>query len=241
MALNSILYNPAAVRIILLLVGGVLFIIALLLRRYRRIRAMQAAGFQQGADESQPSASDSPHLQSAAAETTTPPPLQLRFETIAERPSFLMDILRISLILLCFVIAAAWILIALPQSAVDRIAARLLPRNVALVPQEKIALLYLGDETKDKEFTIRGVIRNISSEPLENLDAIFRMYGPDGSVTDTAIVRMDFESIAPGTTAQFHLTYHDYQQQFSSYVIDFKSRQGDAVPYADLRTARAGS
>ncbi len=241
MALNSILYNPAALRIILLLIGGVLFVIALLLRRYRRIRAMQAAVYQPQADESQQLAFTPPDQQHAAAEATTPQPLQLRFETIAERPSFLMDILRISLILLCFVIATAWVLIALPQSAVDRIAARLLPRNVALAPQEKIALLYLGDETKDKEFTIRGVIRNISSEPLENLDAIFRMYGPDGSVIDTAIVRMDFETIASGTTAQFHLTYHDYKQQFSSYVIDFKSRQGDAVPYVDLRTARAGS
>ena len=62
-----------------------------------------------------------------------------------------------------------------------------------------------------------------------------RLYAADGSLLETAVVRMDTEVIAPDATSSFHLTYPDYTGQFGSYSVDFKLRQGDSLPYKDMR------
>jgi len=49
---------------------------------------------------------------------------------------------------------------------------------------------------------------------------------------------MDKESFAPDETAEFHLVYLNYDMQFSRYAVDFKLRQGNLVPYKDMRGSR---
>ena len=157
------------------------------------------------------------------------------FQQIRRQQPLIMDVLRLFLFLLSFVVAAGLVLILLPQSAVDRIAQSFQSRSAAGPQQEQIAFLYLGDEVKDGAFHIRGVVRNIATQPLEQLDVSIRLYAPDGSLRETAIVRMDRESIAPDSAAEFHLTYPNYNSQFSSYSVEFKLRQGEVLPYKDLR------
>jgi hypothetical protein len=171
------------------------------------------------------------------AAATQAPPLPA-FEILQGRPLILVDLLRALLIVASLIVAAALVLTALPQSSVDRLAKRLLARHGAMQP-EQIAFLYLGDDLKDKDFRIRGVIRNISTVPIEQLDASVRLYAHDRSVLETAVVRMSKETIAPGEIAQFELVYPDYRQEFGSYSVEFKLRKGAVLPYKDMRANRA--
>jgi len=160
------------------------------------------------------------------------------FEFLKDRSSLVADWMRGVILLAAFAVACGFLLILLPQAAFDRLVQGLQSRGAAPAPKERIAFLYLGDEVKDNQFHIRGVIRNISAVPIEKLDASIRLYGQDGTLLETAVVRMDSEQIAPEATSEFHLAYPDYHGQFGSYSIDFKWRQGDSVPYKDFRGVR---
>ncbi len=146
----------------------------------------------------------------------------------------LTDLLRVLLILLSLVVAAGFIMILLPQRTVDGLAEGLQSRRRASQPVA-VAFLYLGDEISANEFRIRGVVRNITSDPIEKLDAAVRLYSHDGSLIETALVRMNKEIIAPDEIAQFDLVYPDYRSEFASYSVEFKLRQGAFVPYKDMR------
>ncbi len=168
------------------------------------------------------------------------PDLNPTFQTsvLEPRDSVLTTVLRAALIVLALVVAAGFILVLLPQRSVDRASEALRSRNSAVPAQEKIAFLYLGDEIKGKEFHIRGVVRNIMTTPLEKLDANVRLYSPDNRLLETRVVRMDVETIAPDAIAQFNLTFPDYAGQFGSYSVDFTLRDGEPVPYKDMRGSR---
>src|SRR5437867_6178174 len=139
---------------------------------------------------------------------------------------------------LALVVAAGFVLVCLPQSTVEKIVRSLQASKAAELPSEKIALLYLGDENRGKEFHIRGIVRNISADPLEKVDATIRLYSVENFLLETVLVRADAESISPDGTAEFHLVYPDYKGQFGSYSVDFKLRGGDPLPYKDRRGAR---
>jgi len=154
--------------------------------------------------------------------------------------TFLGAIARAALILLAVCVAVGLVLISIPEGTIDSMAQTLRLRKGVTPPQEGISLLYLGDEIKGKEFHIRGVIRNISTQPIEKLDAMIRLYAPDGILIETTVVRLDAEVIAPDATATFNLAYPDFAGQFGSYSVDFKLRQGQAMPFKDMRGPRAG-
>jgi hypothetical protein len=158
------------------------------------------------------------------------------FVTLQRRSWMIADMLRGLLILLSLVVAAGFILILLPQRSVDELAAGIQNRRQSSQPVA-IAFLYLGDKIEGNEFRIRGAVRNITTEPIEKLDAVIRLYSHDGSLIETAVVRMNKEIIAPDEIAQFDLVYPDYKSQFASYSVEFKLRQGDFVPYKDMRGA----
>ena len=171
----------------------------------------------------------------------SPAPSSQLFEYSSRGGSTVLgEIARAALILLAVCVAAGLILISMPEGTIDGMAQSLRLRKGVTPPQEAISLLYLGDEIKGKEFHIRGVIRNISTQPIEKLDATIRLYAPDGILIETAVIRMDAEVIAPDATATFHLAYPDFAGQFGSYSVDFKLRQGQAMPFKDVRGPRAG-
>lgn len=154
------------------------------------------------------------------------------------RPPLASRIARCALILLALVVAAGFVLILLPQSAIEKAARTLQASKAAELPSEKIALLYLGDEIAGKEFHIRGIVRNISADPIEKADVTIRLYSPENFLLETVLVRPDTEIIPPDGTAEFHLFYPEYRGQFGSYSVDFKSRSGEPLPYKDRRGAR---
>ena len=159
------------------------------------------------------------------------------FEILGRRPGLIWDALRGALIVLALIVAAGFTLVVMPQSAVDRMAGNLEARHGA-EQQEKIALLYLGDDMNGNDFRIRGLVRNISSDPIEQLDAAVRLYSHDGTILETTVVRMSKETVNPNETAQFELVYPNYKMDFGSYSVDFKLRQGSAVDYKDMRATK---
>ncbi len=146
--------------------------------------------------------------------------------------------MRGALLILALVVAAGFVIVVIPQKTIDWAAGTLSARIHREPSPEKIAFLYLGDELKQGEFHIRGVVRNITVEPIEKLDVTIRLYAPGGQLVETRTVRMDSELIAPDQTAQFHLVYPDYGGQFGSYSVEFVMRQGEVVPYKDMRGTR---
>ena len=176
-----------------------------------------------------------PDPEGTVQETNAP-----EFVTLEKRSWVLTDLLRVLLLVLSLAVAEALILVILPQSTVDGIVSNLQARHSVSSP-EPIAFLYLSDETVDNEFHIRGVVRNISAMPIEQLDVIVRLYAHDRSLSESTVVRMSKETIDPGGIAQFELVYPNYQLQFGSYSVEFKLRQGAIVPYKDMRTMRPRS
>ncbi len=264
MSLPAFLYNPTKLRIILLTIGVAAALLAYILHRIRARREGQASGPVILLNLDKPSAGTPAESvvsgATAPAETAVPPETAVPAEsivsspplvspagpspaytiqTLQSRPSLAMELVRAALIILALVVAAGFILIVIPQGTVESMSQGLQARSGVTPKQEMIALLYLGDEVKDREFHIRGVVRNITTLPIEKLDASIRLYGADGNLLETAIVRMDKESFAPDETAEFHLIYPNYNMQFSSYAVDFKFRQGDLVAYKDMRGSRA--
>lgn len=156
---------------------------------------------------------------------------------LEKKPGMLFDLLRLLLIALSIVVAAGFVLILLPQPTVDKMAHDLQARRATGNP-EKIALLYLGDEIKDNAFHVRGAVRNITTAPLERLDAAVRLYAQDGSILETTVLRMDKETIAPDEVAQFDLVYPNYKMEFAKYSVEFKLRDGGMVSYKDMRATR---
>jgi hypothetical protein len=162
------------------------------------------------------------------------------FLTLQKRPWAAADLFRAFLIILSLLVAAGFVLVLLPQPTVDRFAKDLRSRY-GPAQQDGIALLYLGDEVKDNEFHVRGVIRNITNAPIEHLDAAIRFFSLSGAVAETVLVRMDKEIIASDVVAQFHLVYPNYKMEFSRYAVEFKLRDGALIPYKDLRDTRVQS
>jgi hypothetical protein len=251
MSLPAFFYDPHTLRITLLAIGVGAAILAYILHRVRARRSGEAKGpvillnlEDRGPDRAPGATPEEQPLSPAVAEepvsaaAPSVPSSGYTLQTLQARPSLALEMVRAALIILALVVAAGFILIVLPQRTVDSMSGELQARSGVTPKQEMIALLYLGDEVREKEFIVRGVVRNITTQPIEKLDASIRLYASDGTLLETAIVRMDKESFAPDETAEFHLLYPNYSMQFSSYAVDFKLRQGDLVAYKDLRGSR---
>ena len=146
--------------------------------------------------------------------------------------------IQLLLVLLAVAVGAGLALVALPDGTIYQLTQNLQASKAAGLPPDRLALLYLGDEPKGKDLRIRGIVRNISGDPIEKLDAVVRLYSPENVLLETAVLRMDQEYIAPDAIAEFDLFYPNFSGQFGSYSVDFKFRQGETVGYKDRRGTR---
>jgi hypothetical protein len=161
-------------------------------------------------------------------------------QTLNRQPSAFFDLARVLLIPLALAAAAALFLALMPQSAADGLLRQVQQRGGGAARME-VAFLYLGHQIRDGRFHVRGVVRNITPDPIEQLDAVIRLFGRNRDLLETAIVRMDKETIAPNQIARFELVYPDYQSEFSSYSVEFKLRSGKVIPYRDMRESQTES
>lgn len=210
----AFLSNPGTLRLTLLTLAVVAAIIAYLCRRRRRHTVVE-----KGVVTGEMSGANYQALWSS-------------------EPSPLERALRGSLIFLAAIVALGFVVIVLPQGSVGNLVQLFQASRASELPSEKIALLYLGDELRGSDFQIRGIIRNISTEPITKLDAAVRLYSVENVLLETKVVRSDSEIIAPDAVSEFLLVYQHYGGQFSSYSVDFALRTGEPVSYKDRRGTR---
>jgi hypothetical protein len=236
--LNSLFSYPQAFQILLIFIGllGVAVIIFAYYNKEKKLDKAKDSRIHpdRGSDGKLSAPGASPDRNPAASSGAAPSPRPPSFAML-KHPRVLSDIFRALLVVLSIVVAAGFALILLPMPAVDSLVESIQSRYHN-PPQAKIALLYLGDEVRNGEFLVRGVVRNITAEPIEQLDAAIRFYSHDGSILRTTVIRMNKERIAPDEIARFDLSYRDYKMEFASYAVEFVSRQGGLVPYKDMRT-----
>jgi hypothetical protein len=156
------------------------------------------------------------------------------FTTLQRHSGIWIDLLRAFLLTISIITAVALTLILLPQHTIDTIAIKLKARHVSPA-QERIALLYLGDAIEDGRFRIRSVVKNITPDPIERLDATVRFYARDGAMTETVLVRLDKEILAPNDIARLDLVIPNYKMNISAYAVEFKLREGLKLNYKDMR------
>ena len=230
--------------VVLILAGVLLVAVVLIIDRARKKSAkiQKSKTPSTKAEETEPSPAGNrsaaippPIGTTPAASRSSGPALK----TLDRRSSAIFDFLRVLLIPLSLIVAAGFLLILLPQSTTDRWVQDLQLRSDAS-GEEQIALLYLGHQLGDGEFKVRCVVRNITAEPMEQLDAAVRLYSSSGDLLETAIVRMDKENLNPDEIGRFELVYPGYRSEFSSYSVDFKLRRGEFVRYKDMRRQPEG-
>jgi hypothetical protein len=163
------------------------------------------------------------------------PAQQASIFSTPQKPSGIwLDLLRGVLLILSLLIIAAVTLVLLPQRALDTIVHQFESRHSSPI-QERIALLYLGDEIENGSFRIRGVVKNIAAGPIEKMDAAVRLYDREGSATKTVLIRLDKEVIDPGAIARLDLVIPNYKMDISGYAVEFQLRDGEKISYKDLR------
>ena len=145
-----------------------------------------------------------------------------------------MDMGRALILIACVIALLGVTLVLLPQSTVDKMAARLESRRGG-AEYEKIALYYLADEFTNGAFRIRGVIGNIADAPMERIDAIVRLYSLERALLETVVVRLDKDILAPNDFARLELTVPGHTEGFAGYAVEFKLREGGVLPYKDMR------
>lgn len=243
--MSGLLSNPASLRVALFAVAILALSVAYLSHRIRSVRRRQRILRETHSELTAPSPDlpegTSPE-ESAGHEPADSPPRAAEDEAwqgvLPAASSLGSRVSRGILVLLATVVALGFILILLPEGTLRSIIQTLQASRAAELPPERIALLFLGDEVRERDFHIRGILRNISSEPLNKLDAAIRLYSPENVLLETVVVRMDAETIPADGTTEFHLVYPGYTGQFGSYSVDFKLRQGERVPYKDRRGER---
>lgn len=230
---------------ILLIATGVLLIVAVCIIDHYRKKSRKTGKFKKSAAETEeteklPAGKPNPSPTSQTDNGRMAQRYKPAFQTLDRRPHVFIDLFRVLLIPLSLIVAAGFLLILLPQSATDKLVQDLQFGSSAS-GGAKLAFLYLGHQQKNGELKIRGVVRNISTDPIEQLDAAVRLYSSDGDLLETAIVRMDKETLDPDEIARFELVYPEHGSEFSSYSVEFKLRSGEVVPYKDMRQKPDGN
>jgi hypothetical protein len=236
--LNAIFHDQNLIRFLLILIGvlGIIFIFYTTRKRNKSASSTQI-----------PEPSDSLNIENGEVENPAPlleDPISVNESQAGQTPSFAilpkpsgiwMDIGRVLVILISLLVAAVCTMILLPQHTIDKISQQFQSRQVRAIP-ERIALLYLDDEMNDGQFRIRGVVRNITTIPIEQLDATVRFYAKDGAAVETVLVRLDKDLISPNEIARLDLVIPNYKMNFSGYSVEFKLREGLEISYKDMRS-----
>jgi hypothetical protein len=165
-------------------------------------------------------------------------PAALLFTTSRSAPGAWTDLARALLLLLGVVVAAALLLALLPDRTFEGMTRALHSRH-ARGAQERIALLYLGNASAADAFRIRAVVRNISTAPIDGLDAAIRLYAHDGTLCETVIARTDRETVPPGELARLEVALVGERPEIGAYSVQFKLRGGEALATRDLRKPAA--
>jgi hypothetical protein len=146
--LNSIFSDPRAFQILLIFISlfGIAVIIFAYCKKEKKLDKARESRTHPGRDsEETPAASETMQARTPAAGSNAPSSPGPPSFSMLKPPRGLADAFRALLVILSIVVAAGFILILLPQPAVDSLIESIRSRYGTPL-EERLALLYLGDE-----------------------------------------------------------------------------------------------
>lgn len=104
--------------------------------------------------------------------------------------------------------------------------------SVQSAPQ--LELLSANAERSYSFITIRGMVKNISSEPMENVTAVGIVTDANGEFITSGDSLIDYDPILAGQTSPFSIMIRD-NPAIDQWTIEFKEFIGGTIPHKDSR------
>lgn len=98
-----------------------------------------------------------------------------------------------------------------------------------------LELLAMNDvKTSDRYFQIHGQIKNISQQPLSDIEAVISLYDSEDNfiMSDSALIKNN--PLLPGQVSPFRVTIID-NPKIARYSTDFKHYGGASISVKDSR------
>lgn len=80
-------------------------------------------------------------------------------------------------------------------------------------------------------FSLQGEVWNQTKAPLENVQAVVRVWGNDRQLLDTLTVPLEPSVLPPSQAASFNLTYNKNSPFIYGYEVAFQSADGKVIPH----------
>lgn len=80
-------------------------------------------------------------------------------------------------------------------------------------------------------FTLQGEVWNQTKAPVENIQAVVRVWGRDRQLLDTVWVPLEPNALAPSQAASFNLTYDKNSPFLYGYEVSFQGADGKVIPH----------
>ncbi len=113
----------------------------------------------------------------------------------------------------------------LPLSFFDNFAS---VRQLQEWPLRLTALVY---QRTYEGFTLQGEVWNQTKRPMENVQAVVRIWGNDRQLLDTVTVPLEPGVLPPSQAASFNLTYNKNSPFLYGYEVAFQGPDGKVIPH----------
>jgi len=80
-------------------------------------------------------------------------------------------------------------------------------------------------------FTLQGEVWNQTKGPIENIQAVVRIWGNDQRLLDTVTVPVEPNVVPTSQAASFNLTYNKNSPFLYGYEVGFQSADGKVIPH----------
>jgi len=80
-------------------------------------------------------------------------------------------------------------------------------------------------------FSLQGEVWNQTKAPIENVQAVVRIWGNDRQLLDTVTVAIEPKVLPPSQAASFNLTYNKNSPFLYGYDVAFQAGDGKVIPH----------
>lgn len=94
----------------------------------------------------------------------------------------------------------------------------------------KLDLEDFSHHRQPNQFQLYVRLRNISRQPLEDVQAVVTVFDQDGTQLDTLVYPLDMNPLPPAQEVSFNITFTENIPVYR-YTIYFKNKQGKTIPH----------
>jgi hypothetical protein len=109
------------------------------------------------------------------------------------------------------------------------------PRRTApAVPASALELLSLRDEARAAYRTVQGEVRNVSTTPVAQLQAVVTWYDRDGTMITSDVAAVELNPVLPGQASRFTVRSRSHREMYG-YAVVFRTVNGGTIAARDVR------